>query len=203
MKFIFSLFISVLFVATISGQNISLKNQKGFKYKRLSVLDSLNIKEPDFKNVDIELRVYYTVWNFDPMNSKFIQIVKDKNGLWSGKSYLYYFYNSNYYNYKDVSIKTLSLEHWDKVWQTIVKENYLNLPTDSDIKQEKKPPVAIADGCDYTIEILTKKRKRRISFNNPESMYKSCLEYGLSCYEYKRFLQLIQLLKTELDLQLY
>lgn len=199
MKFLSSIIISFLCVVNLTAQDIFLEKQKGFKYKRLSVLDLLNIKEPDFKNVDIELRVYHTVWNTKPMNSKFVQIVKDKNGLWSGKSYLYHFYNSNSYNLKEIIIENLSLEHWDKTWQAIVKENYLNLPTESDIKQEKKPLVAVADGCYYSIEIMTKKRKRRITYGNPEVMYESCPEYGLNCCEYKHFLQLIQLLKPELD----
>jgi hypothetical protein len=188
-----------LTTVNINAQDIFLEKQKGVKYKRLSVLDSLNIKEPDFKNVDIELRICHTVWNFEPMNSKFIQITKDKNGQWTGRSYSYFFYNADHYNYKDVVVEYLSLEYWDKVWQTIIEENYLNLPTESDIKQENKPFVLVADGNSYTIEILTKKRYRRIVYNNPEIMYESCLEDGLDCLEYKHFLQLIQLLENKLD----
>ena len=185
----------------MSGQNVFLEKQKGFKYKRLPVLDSLNIKEPDFKTLDVEIRVYCTKFDVDTINnSKFIQIVKDKNGSWSGKSCSYYFYNNFYYNYRDINIKYSSCENWGKVWRIIIKENYLNLPTESDIKQENKPPVCVSDGTSYTVEILTKKRKRRISYNNPEEIYESCFEYGIDCCEYKLFLQLIQLLKEGSEL---
>jgi len=203
MKLLYSIniiFILFLYVVNLTAQDIFLEKQKGFKNKRLSVLDSLKIKEADFKHIALELRVYYTAWNKEPMNSKFVQIVKDKNGLWSGKSYLYFYYNRDHYNFKDIVIENLSLEHWDEAWQTIVQENYLNLPTELDIKQEKKPLVAVADGYNYTIEILTKKKKRRITYDNPEVVYESCSEYGLNCYEYKHFLQLIQLMKGELEL---
>ena len=182
------------------SQYIFLEKQKGFQYKRYSFLDSLNVKEPNFKYVDIEFRVYFESSEYDTINSKFIQIVKDKNGLWRGKSYSYYFYNRWNYNYKDVIIEDLSLEHWDSVWQTIVKENYLNLPTESDIKQKGDMVVVVCDGHGYTIEILTKKKKRCISYGNPELKYERYSEYGIEYYEYERFLQLIQLLKTELDL---
>jgi len=182
------------------SQDIFLEKQKGFQYKRYSFLDSLNVKEPNFKYVDIELRVHYILFAADTLNRKFMQIIKDKNGLWSGKSYSYYFYNDNNYNYKDVIIDNLSLENWDSVWQTIVKENYLNLPTESDIKQKGDMVVVVCDGQDYTIEVLTKKKKRCISYGNPELKYERYSEYGIEYYEYERFLQLIQLLRTELDL---
>ena len=194
MKFIFLIYISFLCAVTISAQNVSLKKQKGFRYERFSDLDSLNIKDPDFKLIDIEFRVYYNSSAYDTLNHKFIQIVKNKNGLWSGKLYSYYYYNEDSYNFKDVIIEYLSLENWDKTWQIIVEKNYINLPTESDIKQANKPLVLVSGGHHYTIEVLTKKRKRRIYYGNPASKYESCPEYGLNCYEYEHFLQLIQLL---------
>jgi len=194
--------ISAFHIVTASAQDIFLEKQKGFNYKRPYILDSLNIKEPNFNVIDIELRVYYTCFGVvDTINSKFIQIAKEKNGLWNGKSYSYYYYNDSHYNYKDVNVKYLSCEGWDDTWQAIIKNNYLNLPTEWDIKRERKPLVFVADGDSYTIEVLTKKRKRRISYGNPEVMYESCWEYGLSCYEYKSFMQLIKLLRTGLDLK--
>ncbi|MDR2840560.1 MAG: hypothetical protein LBV75_04770, partial [Paludibacter sp.] len=73
-------------------------------------------------------------------------------------------------------------------------------PTESDIEKPKEHPIlAIGDGNNYTIEVLTKKRKRRISYSNFEEQYKNCIELNLNCPEYEKFTEFIQLIKTEID----
>lgn len=194
-------------IIAVSAQQVSLKKQHGFKYKKmLSIFDSLNIQEPDFDKVTLELRVLRIVWSNDRPNSVLWQIRKDRNEQWTGVSYQFFFYNSEHYDFKN--IKTFPLhfkDTWQNTWDNILRNDYLNIPDEKGIKIECKKDdglmLAIGDGESYAVEVLTKKIKRRIWFSNPETKYKFYEEeYNLDCTgldNYENFIAFMKLLEQE------
>lgn len=202
MKLIYTTLFLLSITLTNNAQNFTLDTQKGFKYKRLPVLDSLNVEEPDFEKVKLTLRIYFTSFESTGKNSKVIQVLEDKSGFWTEKTYSYYFYNNLNHDFKDVVISSIILKNsWNESWKTIIDNNYLNLPSESDIdfNNREQPILLVADGNSYIIEILTKKKKRRIIYSNPEAKYKVCMDENFLCPEYKNFIQFINLLKNEFD----
>jgi len=200
-KFLLLLLFLVCGVLAVA-QKINLDKQVNFNYKRMFVLDSLNVKEPDFKNIDVELRIYYTCWMEEPYNSKLIQIVKTKENEWSAKSYKYYYYNQDFFCFKNAIIEPLILgKTWAKSWDEIIKNNYLNLLSEKDIKKNNDLFIVISDGKDYTIEILTNKRKRRITYNNPQIKLETYKEAEIIISEYKMFCDFLSLLNEELNFE--
>ncbi len=117
--------------------------------------------------------------------------------------YRYYFYNDMHYDFENVKIDTINLKaSWNESWEKILRKNYLNLPSDVDIKEENLPPVVVADGNTYVVEVLTKRTKRRMFFNNPDAYYEVCQEHKMECPEFQKINEFIRLLRSELNFDL-
>jgi len=204
--------VCLILASVINAQQIDLKRQKGFKNKKISILDSVNIKNPDFDVLAVELRILHIIWQPKPYNATLWQIKKDKNGRWSGFSHSFFYYNSDTYDFNNTIIKSFNFKNtWQDSWNNILYNNYLNLPNDKEALKIKckhlgggLPPIlGIGGGETYYIEVLTKRVKRRFSFSNPKANYEFYKkEYGTDCQTteiFKKYIEFIELLKSELE----
>ncbi|WP_243350307.1 hypothetical protein [Parabacteroides sp. FAFU027] len=178
-----------------------LEKQKGYVYKRPVVLDSLQISEPDYKFIDIEIRFYHTSFNSKKPNSILIILDKNNQGQWFGRIYNYHEYNNLVFDYRNKFITAIRVsDNWTLIWKEIIDKKLLNIKTESElrIKRIKNLPLLIVgDGDYYMVEVLTQKVKRKICYSNPFEQYKNLEESNIECMDLKRFLDLVHLLNRE------
>ena len=210
MKKLFILLACLILTGITNAQQIHLKQQKGFEYKRMPFLDSLNIKEPDFDTLAIELRFLHVEWSVIFPNAVLWQIKKDKNGYWSGFSHSFLFYNPEHYDFNAIVTPLYFGNTWQSSWDSILHNGFLNLPDENSIEIKCVPLcgglpliLGIGGGDLYTVEILTKEVRRIISYSNPAIKYEDYIEeYGVDCYAidyYRKFIEFINLLKNGLS----
>ena len=205
-------------VIPLSAQKLSLKKQRGYKeYYHNFILDSLNVKQPDLKTIDVEIRIIHYEWIYsekkDGKNRTLLQLIKKKDGSWSGTRYSYYHYSidNGDYNFKDAEVSPVEFKDtWNDSWETIINEGYLNMPVEDDI--EKRIPKGYirsitAGGGGIRVYVYTDKRKRYGHFSSiteDHSLYKKCLRSGLPeplIGYLKKYFDFAVLLKKEFDLK--
>lgn len=182
--------------------NLKLSKQRHFYYSNKNYLDSLNIKYPDFKEINCELRIWYS--KLITGQNKFFQIKMMKDSSWVCNAIEFYYYNSSSHNFKETKAEKIKLkDEWYTIWSKIVQNDYLNLTTQRDdkIKTSDNEVLLIGDGEVYTFEILTKKIKRNFSYSNPYDYYKYYLNKGIKVAEYESITSFIDLLKEVLNFE--
>jgi hypothetical protein len=169
-------------------------------YNRHFVLDSLNIEEPNFRHIDIQLRIFYWEFNDKRNNSIVLILTKCKNGVWDAKKYKYYLYNMSNSDFKNIDINQIPLNaDWVNTWKIILENNYLNIPTESDvrIKSDKILEMFVmSDGNAYQVDILKRRRRRNIRFNNPTQHAKFLDTHKIECTDYHLFVDFMDLIRT-------
>ncbi len=186
--------------ATCTCQTLDhLKNDRRFVYSYKKFSDSLQVEPPDFNLIEVEFRIWY--FNWSDGSDKLFQIKKLKDGNWVGQERGFYFYNDQNKNFAG-EFKRIELgQNWPSAWDKIVSLGYLNLKTQDRIKIPKDPSLeflVVADGESYTFEVITQRKKRKFSYNNPHSYYAFYLERGVEINEYKHMVACIDLLKPVL-----
>ncbi|MDH6310944.1 hypothetical protein M2451_003808 [Dysgonomonas sp. PFB1-18] len=189
------LIISLNCILLINAQNIkTLENNE----KRFFVLDSLNIKESNF--VEIEIRINYMEFLHNEKNSTLTIIRKNKDKLWTGEQYKYYYYNKENYDFKNIDKQTIIFDDsWEKVWNSILKNNFLNIKTEAEIEKRQQPLIVIADGNYYRIEIVKKKGTKVIEYYSPEVKLNECISSNMYCPDISKFNALLNLLRSQIN----
>ena len=142
-----------------------------------------------------------------------LQLIKKKDGSWSGTKYSYYHYSidDGSYNYKDAEVSPIEFKDtWNDSWETIVNEGYLNMPVQYDIEKripKKYMRTIIVGGGGIRVYVYTAKRKRFVAFSSiteDHSLYNRCLCSGLPeplIGYLKKYFDFAVLLKKEFDLK--
>ena len=181
----------------IGQDSYKIIGDKHFVYSYDKFLDSLQVDQPNFKEVDIELRIWHFDWKSG--NNSFIQVRKLEDGRWICMEKPFYYYNGENYKFTGISKNYELGPKWLASWKTILDSNYLNISTQKNPQGLKTPSGEIpifADGEDYTIEVVTRKNKRKISYNNPWAYRSFYKENGMKAKEYEDFILLINLLRN-------
>lgn len=192
------------FFCCVAQKSFYIRSDRKYNVANQYFCDSLQISEQDFQKIEIEFRIWKESWTTGI--HKLIVLQKSYTGNWQGKSYEFYFYNDNYFDFQNIKIDTLAfMNTWAESWVKILKNNYLNIKNQSIVEKkyakEINEKLIVADGKAYFFDILTKYAKRKFYYNNPESYYKFFLENNITEEkEYKKVLDLIQLLEDEFGL---
>lgn len=206
MKKLIGFIVLLLFAQNLFCQKISLERQRKIQYTRPAILDSLNISEPNFDSVFIEIRIFYSSPEIaNQLNNKLTVLRRLNNHTWTGKSYSFYDYNDSNYDYANINKADVNFkDQWQADWDKIILKNYLNLPTEKDIEIKNCPDEIIiyTGGDDYVIQILTKKRKRIMAYSNPIKKYTDLKNCGINSEQYKDIVDFIDILNENFNIKL-
>lgn len=136
-----------------------MKKQKGYKYKRSRLYDSLHAGEPDFRQTELAIRILHCIHFHHPYNTKLTQMGKRKDGSWTGT--VYTAIHQCLIRTEPVAFKS----SWEETWKTILAKDYLNIASQNEVVTPR--PIVnggelifvVVDGEAYYIEILTKKKE--------------------------------------------
>lgn len=186
-----------------------IRNQNDYTYNALPILDSLGIEKPDFNKINLQIQ--FSIFNYETGIHKLFFIERLKGGNWRGKSIEYYDYNKDHYNFKDVLQDTFALgASWNEAFKKLVEKSYVNIPSQIEVKKsiaksnkgaKNKESLIVADGTNYQLAFITKNKKRRISFSNPEAYYEHYKSQGYNLSFFEKYLDLLDILKGSLDFE--
>ncbi|MEZ4852182.1 MAG: hypothetical protein R3B93_26950 [Bacteroidia bacterium] len=163
-------------------------------------LKSLGINKTKFKIQKVR------IWrdNYATIQAKMIRLVHYKNQEWFAQSLDYFCYNEEYCNLDEYILDTVNLvQDWPSKWRNIIEKGLLDLPDQKRLNQKLEDEtgklLAIGDGEAFTIEVLTRKGRKQMVYQNPESYAGFYAEEGKFYKGYEKILQLIELLKEAFD----
>ena len=198
------------FLLCINGQKtLHIKNQKNYNYFDSFILDSLNIRKPNYDVIDLQIRI--SIWNAASGIHKVFIIEREKSGNWRGENFEFYYYNDDHHDFsKTISDKLILGKKWDSAFRTIVMRDYINLPSQKEVEKTisisnkdstGKLIMITADGTSYTYEFLTKRRKRKFTFKNPDSYYQFNKEQHNDTKYFEMYMDLLTISKQALNLE--
>ena len=188
----------------MNGQSIKINKQHDFKLRQSDYLDSIGIYKPNFNNIDFQVRVWYD--NFSNGDRELIIFNKTKDNKLNGISLYYNCYNSKNCNRDKFKIDSLLFPtDWTDIWNEIISKDYLNISSQKEINSKQKKQnnqvLFIADGLGYTVEVISKKSKRRMDYYNPVEYYKFYKDNGLDIKEYIDFINFVNKIKSIFNLK--
>jgi hypothetical protein len=193
MKIFYTLSLLLLLCSHLLGQKLSIDNQRKFDYRMNTYLDTIGFEKPNFKELNLCLRVWKD--NYATGQKKMIQILQFKNGDWDFQSLDYYCYNANSCDLSEYYIESIAVPpNWNSIWTEIVAENLLNIRTQKEADELVLPKgvsLAVADGGAFTFEVCTKKAKREIYYANIKSYIEFYQGKEIESSDYDKALVLI------------
>ena len=200
--------ITVFFGLILWGVNTSvqyaiIEPDKNFRYSYKAFSDSLNISRPDFRNVDLEIRI----WMVDHVGGEnaIVRLKRANNAQWVCLRQ-----NFDYYDGDETFIvknreDTFKLKPtWDEAWDMIIDQHYLHLPDQRELVKAIRLPYSRQPDIDrtktYTVEILTQEGSRKFSYSDPVEHFLFYKDNGVEVMAYRRFATLLKILESELNL---
>jgi hypothetical protein len=196
MKFITAFLIIINLFHFSSKAQFKFKSDIDFRYYSDSLNKFLKIAPPDFTKTDFELRFY--VRRFSNYPSQLFVFKHLLAGSWELSAYQFCSYHMT--DFSELIKDDLKLSNsWKSRWDSLTTNHVLLLPTDSKVIKRwlaaTHAVVAIADGVAYRFELLTKNRKRRYWYSNPEAQLQ---EMGTGYPEFSDAIKIIRILDNEL-----
>lgn len=173
-KFVSVSFVLIMLFVDLPAQT-KARNQKPTKISFDSLLDSLHIERVKLWRDDIELRVLYV--NHVTSKNKFL-IIRNLHSVWSGN---FYEFDSQIIS-KTKNTRELKLsQNWQIAWSEITHNNYLDLPDEFEVQKlfnAEDEFLIVADGESFGCEVVTKRRVKAFSYDNPEVKLRFFKERG-------------------------
>jgi len=88
----------ILLISCKSQRELFIKKQNKFSYSNQMFVDSLDVDKPNFKFIDIEIRVWYNVLSTGEYT--LVQLNNDKYGKWKGLRTVFNYYSPSSYNFR-------------------------------------------------------------------------------------------------------
>ncbi len=201
MKFI-KLGFSLLFIYLAKSNavaQIAFKADSDFVFYSDSLDKFAHITLPDFNNVDLEMR-FYSI-SLSNHQSLLYLFQHKKTGEWMLKQMQFCSRDMiAFTNFKEHSIN-LGL-NWNKIWQRLLKNNILSLPTEGKVfkkwQSSRNIMPIIGDGLYYRVELLSEHGNRRYRYSNPEAKIQFL---DRNNQELKDINEIIEILNNEFDIK--
>jgi hypothetical protein len=197
---LFCLLLPLLPALGASAQHAgSAVNTKAFQYAYQPLCDSLKVAAPDFKKLELELRIWSFKWNDG--SQRLIQVQKFKDGSWGAVTRDFYYIDDKHYNFFGEQFQTPLQRGWSHKWTEIVEQGYLNLPSQQELNARMlasgETLFLPEDDHSYTIELLTPAEQRSISYANPKGHQHYYAQLGLEVSEYAKVNSFLSILQNE------
>jgi|GEM_PF-2055930 len=147
----------------------SFKNQRNYKPFGTAFIDTVGIRSCSFISEILEIR-FWRVTYTNTAHQLFI-LQQTNTQKWILKKYS--FCSWDWKDFSNIKMSTPALSpDWNSRWDSLMSNQLLMIPTQSEIQKKWRASdgtvTAIADGHKYIVELLTKRRKRKYSYSNPE-----------------------------------
>lgn len=148
----------------------SFTNQKSYKPYGISFIDTAKIDMPSFTRDVLEIRFWKVVYT-NTAHQLFV-LKLSKQNQWQLKKFS--FCSWDWKNFSAITESEVALsKDWHMRWDTLIKSHFLTIPTQTEVEKKWRSSDGtvsiIADGHKYIVELLTKKKKRKYSYTNPEA----------------------------------
>jgi len=199
-----SLFCCLILTSRIAeAQYAFIEPDKNFKYSYRAFSDSLDISRPDFRDIDLEIRI----WMVDHLGGEntVVRLRRAGDSEWVCLRQSFDYLDGDESYVRKNREDTFRLKPtWNQAWTSIVDQHYLHLPDQRELYKAIKLPHGqqpdIDRGKTYTVEILTGQGNRKFSYSDPVEHFLFYKENGVEVMAYRRFATFLKILEAELNL---
>ncbi len=195
MKIRWFILLTLILTCSFASAQFKFKNDRDFRYFSDSVNKFAKIPPPDFSKADFEMRFYVISYSNFP-NAIYI-FVHNRSRDWNLTRYRFCSFNMKNCSNLSKDMMVVS-DLWRNRWDTLLKSHILTLPPGAKVEKRWRESngmvIAIADGVGYWVELLTKKKRRRYNYDNPEEILKSM---NTDNQEFVDFVNIIHILDNE------
>lgn len=149
-----------------------ISRQNGYKRFITGGDSALNVTNIDFHKTELQIRFRWSRSVLDT-NASLAIFSLNKDKRWCLKFYNYDKSQLEMFRLKR-SFTTQLDDSWNDRWRYIIRNRLLNIKSQREVikswrARDPREGLGITDGDIYSFEVLTRKRKRRFEYSNPQA----------------------------------